>query len=50
MKDKKVRGKLYPSAREIELYRRRFVEGATLQGRSGLLYQVDTEARALFQA
>lgn len=43
MKDKKIRGKLYPSAREIELYRRRFVEGASLQGRSGLLYQVDTE-------
>lgn len=37
------RGKLYPSFREIELYRKNFVEGANLQGRSGLLYQVDTE-------
>lgn len=36
------RGKLYPSFREIEMYRKNFVEGANLQGRSGLLYQVDT--------
>ena len=43
MRDKKTRGKLYLSNREIELYRRNFVEGANLQGRSGLLYQVDTE-------
>ena len=37
---KKVRGSLYPSFREIELYRKNFVEGANLQGRSGLLYEV----------
>lgn len=36
----KTKGKLYPSEREIELYRKRFVEGAQLLGRSGLLYQV----------
>ena len=43
MATKKVRGSLYPSFREIELYRKNFVEGANLQGRSGLLYQVDSE-------
>lgn len=42
---KKPRGKLYPSFREIELYRKRFIEGANLQGRSGFLYQVDTETQ-----
>lgn len=41
----KVRGKLYPSYKEIEYYRKNFVEGANLQGRSGLLYQVDTETQ-----
>lgn len=40
-KDRKVRGSLYPTDREIELYRDRFVEGANQIGRSGLLYQVD---------
>lgn len=40
---KENRGKLYPSFREIELYRKNFVEGANLQGRSGNLYEVDTE-------
>lgn len=43
MSDKKFRGKLYPSFREIEMYRKHFVEGANLQGRSGLLYEVLTE-------
>ena len=43
MATKKPRGKLYPSFREIEMYRKNFVEGANLQGRSGYLYQVDTE-------
>ena len=38
---KKPRGKLYPSEREIEYYRKRFVEGASLEGRSGYLYQVE---------
>lgn len=38
---RKVRGRLYPSEREIELYRERFVEGANQTGRTGLLYQVD---------
>ena len=37
------RGSLFPSFREIELYRKNFVEGASLQGRSGNLYEVDTE-------
>lgn len=41
-KDKSA-GKLMPSFREIELYRKRFEEGANLQGRSGLLYQIDSE-------
>ena len=41
--DQKVRGKLHPSEREIEYYRRNFVEGASLHGRSGLLHQVDDE-------
>jgi hypothetical protein len=45
MATKKVRGSLYPSFREIEMYRKNFVEGANLQGRSGLLYQVDTESQ-----
>lgn len=40
MPKKKTRGKLYPSDREIEFYRKRFVEGADLMGRTGLLYQV----------
>lgn len=39
--ERKVRGSLYPSEREIELYRSRFVEGANQRGRTGLLYQVD---------
>lgn len=39
--ERKVRGTLYPSEREIELYRTRFVEGANQTGRTGLLYQVD---------
>ena len=43
MSEKKTRGRLYPSEREIELYRERFVEGANLSGRTGLLYQVDEE-------
>lgn len=43
MEAEKVRGKLYPSDREIELYRKRFVEAAGLQGRIGLLHQVDTK-------
>ena len=42
MDAKKTKGKLYPSEREIELYRQRFVEGAQMLGRSGLLHQVDT--------
>jgi len=41
MAERKVRGSLYPSEREIELYRQRFVEGANQRGRTGLLYQVD---------
>lgn len=41
MSVKKPRGKLYPSFKEIELYRKNFVEGANLQGRSGYLYEVD---------
>lgn len=45
MSEKKPRGKLYPSFKEIELYRKNFVEGANLQGRSGYLYQVDTETQ-----
>ena len=43
MDAKKTKGKLYPSEREIELYRKRFVEGAQLLGRSGYLHQVDNE-------
>ena len=43
MATKKVRGSLYPSFREIEMYRKNFVEGANLQGRTGNLYEVDTE-------
>lgn len=42
MATKKPRGKLYPSFKEIELYRKNFVEGANLQGRSGYLYEVDS--------
>ena len=42
MSTKKPRGTLYPSFREIEMYRKNFVEGANLQGRSGYLYEVDT--------
>ena len=34
-------GKLMPSFKEIDLMRKVFEEGANLQGRSGLLYQVD---------
>ena len=41
--EKKTRGALIPSEREIEYYRRRFVEGANQIGRTGLLYQVDDE-------
>lgn len=41
MEAKKTKGKLYPSEREIELYRQRFVEGAQMLGRSGYLHQVD---------
>jgi len=41
MSTKKPRGTLYPSFREIEMYRKNFVEGANLQGRSGYLYEVD---------
>lgn len=41
MEAKKTKGKLYPSEREIELYRKRFVEGAQMLGRSGYLSQVD---------
>lgn len=40
---RKTRGSLYPSEREIEYYRRNFVEGANQIGRTGLLYQVDDE-------
>lgn len=47
MATKKPRGKLYPSFREIEMYRKNFVEGANLQGRTGYLYQVDTEAQKI---
>ena len=43
MSTKKPRGSLYPSFREIDMYRKNFVEGANLQGRSGYLYEVDTE-------
>ena len=39
------RGKLYPSFKEIEMYRKNFVEGANLQGRSGLLYQVNNSTQ-----
>lgn len=39
----KTRGKLYPSQRELDLYRKNFVEGANLEGRLGNLYQVDTQ-------
>lgn len=42
MPSKKTKGSLYPSLREIELYRKRFVEGANMLGRSGYLYQVNT--------
>ena len=42
-KEKKVRGSLFPSFRELELYRKNFVEGANLEGRIGNLYQVDKE-------
>lgn len=42
---KNPRGTLYPSQKEINLYRKNFVEGANLQGRSGLLYEVDTETQ-----
>lgn len=45
MATKKPRGRLYPSFREIELYRKNFVEGANLQGRSGYLYQVNSESQ-----
>ena len=45
MSTKKPRGTLYPSFREIEMYRKNFVEGANLQGRSGYLYEVDTETQ-----
>lgn len=41
MEAKKAKGRLYPSGREIELYRKRFVEGANLLGRIGYLQQVD---------
>lgn len=41
MSEPKTRGRLYPSEREIELYRSRFVEGANQRGRTGLLHQVD---------
>ena len=41
MEKDKSTGKLMPSFREIELYRKRFEEGANLKGRSGLLYQID---------
>ena len=40
---RKTRGSLYPSEREIEYYRKNFVEGANQRGRTGLLYQVDDE-------
>ena len=40
MSDRKTKGSLYPSEREIEYYRRNFVEGANQRGRTGLLYQV----------
>ncbi len=39
--ERKIKGSLFPSEREIELYRSRFVEGANQIGRTGLLYQVD---------
>lgn len=42
-KRKKDRGGLYPSYKELDLYRKQFVEGASLQGRIGNLYQVDKE-------
>lgn len=41
MEAKKAKGRLYPSDREIELYRSRFVEGAQQLGRNGYLHQVD---------
>ena len=37
---RKTRGSLYPSEREIEYYRRNFVEGANQRGRPGLLDEV----------
>ena len=42
---RKNRGALYPSYKELDLYRKQFVEGATLQGRIGNLYQVDKESQ-----
>ena len=39
----KTRGKLYLSQRELDLYRKNFVEGANLEGRLGNLYQVETQ-------
>lgn len=42
MSEKQPRGRLYPSFKELELYRKRFVEGANLQGRSGNLYEVQS--------
>jgi hypothetical protein len=44
-KRKETRGALYPSFKELDLYRKQFVEGATLQGRIGNLYQVDRESQ-----
>ena len=32
---RKTRGSLYPSEREIEYYRKNFVEGANQRGRTG---------------
>lgn len=43
MEDKKVKGTLFPSERELDYYRTNFVEGANLQGRTGLLYEIDEE-------
>lgn len=48
MEAKKTKGKLYPSEREIELYRKRFVEGAQMLGRSGYIHQVDQENSKLY--
>lgn len=39
---RRVKGKLYPSEKEVELYRSFFVEGANQLGRIGYLHQVDT--------